>query len=151
MTLDKINKINRSEFHSIGVIKNKPSEASTMIEAIVWSDPGDKAFVGCKTNTDRGAGVRWGKDVTEKFFNRDKLALMVRSHECENHGFKTHHDGKCLTLFSASHYYGPATNLGSFIGNYGDALPAPLIPRSQGTKQSMYEGSKGPKWLEACR
>jgi len=86
-----------------------------MIEAIVWSDPGDKAFVGCKANADRGAGVRWGKDVTDKFFNGDKLSLMIRSHECENHGFKTHHDGKVLTLFSASHYYGPGTNLASFL------------------------------------
>merc|ERR1712232_1393870 len=115
MTLEKINKINRSEFHSIGVVKNKPSESSTMIEAIVWSDPGDKAFLGCKPNQDRGAGVRWGKDVTQKFFDHDKLSLMIRSHECENHGFKTHHDGKVLTLFSASHYYGPGTNLAAFL------------------------------------
>jgi serine/threonine-protein phosphatase with EF-hand domain len=40
---------------------------------------------------------------------------MIRSHECEDDGFKTMHHGRLMTLFSASNYYEEESNLGAFV------------------------------------
>ena len=69
---------------------------------LLWSDPRDiKGW----TPSDRGAGVYFGKDVTEKFLSENNLNLLIRSHEVKMEGYDIQHDGKVITLFSAPNYY----------------------------------------------
>ena len=43
----------------------------------------------------------------------DDLSLVVRSHECVGEGFTYHHDGRCVTVFSAPHYCEAESNSGA--------------------------------------
>jgi serine/threonine-protein phosphatase with EF-hand domain len=89
-----------------------PAETAQVVNA-VWSDPG--TALGCVRNVQRGGGCVWGPDVTEAFLKRYGFTLIVRSHECCQEGHRWSHDGKILTVFSASNYYAPGSNRGSYV------------------------------------
>ena len=77
----------------------------------LWSDPApvSERFPGdlkCKSNDERGGGVLWSERFTKEWLSQHKLGCLIRSHECQDEGYKTHHEGRVLTLFSASNYYG---------------------------------------------
>lgn len=68
-----------------------------LIEEVLWSDPIED--VPETMPSFRGAGLYFGKNVTERFLKANGLAAIVRGHEpCE--GFKLNHGGKVITLFS---------------------------------------------------
>lgn len=52
-----------------------PPEDSLMKD-LLWSDPCDGP--GVHENSDRGAGVLFGPDITEEFLDRNELDLVVR-------------------------------------------------------------------------
>eukprot|EP00041_Stephanoeca_diplocostata_P030496 m.924180 g.924180 ORF g.924180 m.924180 type:complete len:777 (+) comp23767_c0_seq15:432-2762(+) len=88
----------------------------------VWSDPGQ--VPGCTVNATRGGGSVWGEDVTTAFLAKYDLALLVRSHECQQHGYAWTHGNKVLTIFSASNYYAAGSNLGAYAKfNHGASRP----------------------------
>lgn len=93
---------------------------------VVWSDPHpDSSFVGV-VGSHRGAGLLWGKDVTEKFLARNDLDVIIRSHQCVQGGVETCHGGKVFTLFSASRYCGTGENKGAILAfAHGDRVPKP--------------------------
>ena len=93
---------------------------------LVWSDPHPEAtFIG-SVPSHRGAGVLWGKDVSERFLQKNKLEVIIRSHQCVAGGVETCHGGKVFTLFSASRYCGTGENKGAILSlTHSDRTPQP--------------------------
>ena len=80
---------------------------------LLWNDPSEKPGI---TMNPRGPGVfRFGPDITERFLRRNKLDLLVRSHEMVENGFEYSQNGKCVTVFSASYYGGHFRNKGAYL------------------------------------
>ncbi|CAJ1451781.1 unnamed protein product [Effrenium voratum] len=94
-------------------------EGDKLIDALVdalWADPGDDA--GSQPNP-RGTGHVWGPDFTERFLKSTKLKLIIRSHQVpqDQSGVYLHgaHNGKLITVFSASNYRGRKNKAGAVL------------------------------------
>eukprot|EP00753_Platysulcus_tardus_P018617 PLAT6971.1.p1 GENE.PLAT6971.1~~PLAT6971.1.p1 ORF type:complete len:894 (+),score=532.56 PLAT6971.1:35-2716(+) len=104
-----------------------PAYEDRLMEQILWSDPRPCADYPAPLTgahpSDRGAGVVFGADVTKEFCRVNRLSLVIRSHECVQEGFEVLHNGKLITIFSASRYCGTQTNKGAFISFGSDLQP----------------------------
>ncbi|XP_013004359.1 serine/threonine-protein phosphatase with EF-hands 1 [Cavia porcellus] len=108
-----------------GLITSKDSSSEQLpkheweqIVDILWSDP--RGTKGCFPNTGRGGGCYFGPDITASVLNKYHLKKLIRSHECKPDGYEICHDGKVITIFSASNYYEDGSNRGAYIRlNYG--------------------------------
>lgn len=102
VTIEQLNKLDR--FREI------PADGP-MCE-MLWADP--MAGQG-RAKSKRGTGLDFGPDVTKAFLERNKLELVVRSHEVNPEGFVELHDGKLVTVFSAPNYCDQVGNKGAFL------------------------------------
>lgn len=91
-----------------------------IFEDMLWSDPRN---IQGKQPSERGAGIEFGQDVTNNFCAVNRVALIVRSHECVPEGYEVLHGGRLITLFSASRYCGTQTNKGAFLSLGNDLQP----------------------------
>ena len=107
MTIDDLNKLDRH---------TEPDFGSSAAAELLWSDPIDsEKHKNISRNYKRGGGYLFGKHATATFLDNNKLDLMVRSHELRQEGFSVHHEGKCLTIFSAPNYVDQCKNLGALL------------------------------------
>ena len=90
-----------------------------LMNELLWSDPRDEN--GWRPS-DRGAGVYFGEDVTEKFLNENNLTLLIRSHEVKMEGYEIQHSGKTITIFSAPNYNDMTGNKGAIIKVIGEEM-----------------------------
>ncbi|GKY99052.1 hypothetical protein MPSEU_000860900 [Mayamaea pseudoterrestris] len=81
---------------------------------LLWNDPMEQPGV-ARSGRGYSAAERFGPDVTAAFLKRNKLALLVRSHEVRMDGYSVEHDGKTITVFSAPNYCDRVGNKGAFI------------------------------------
>ena len=101
--LDDLSKIERGD---------DPREPSLMFD-LLWSDPTEHSGV---HNSGRGVDTkRFGPDVTAAFLKRNKLDLLVRSHEVRMEGYAIEQEGKTITVFSAPNYRDRVKNKGAYI------------------------------------
>ncbi|OQR99790.1 serine/threonine-protein phosphatase, partial [Achlya hypogyna] len=91
-----------------------------LFEELLWSDP--RQIRGRQPSM-RGAGVEFGDDVTVEFCAANKVALVIRSHECVPEGYAIQHGGRLITLFSASRYCGTQLNQGAYLTLGADCKP----------------------------
>lgn len=109
VTLDELRSIDRMASRRGHTEK---SREDILMEALLWSDP--RPIVGVQ-DSHRGAGVEFGSDVTHDFLERNKLRLLIRSHEMMEEGYQCMHADKLITVFSASYYCGKNENFGAVI------------------------------------
>ncbi|CAM6083074.1 unnamed protein product [Calypogeia fissa] len=110
-TLDDLQKARR------GILNPTGFGVSAICADVLWSDPSpDK---GLTHNNARGIGLLWGPDCTQEFMEKNKIKLIIRSHEGPDarekrsnmtpmdKGYTVDHvvkAGKLITLFSAPDY-----------------------------------------------
>jgi diadenosine tetraphosphatase ApaH/serine/threonine PP2A family protein phosphatase len=77
----------------------------TVVGDFLWSDPRDDVEL-FDYNSGRRCGYYFGEEATKMFLKKNKLSLLIRSHQVCKEGYKMHHDEHCLTVFSAPSYCG---------------------------------------------
>ncbi|MEE6468661.1 hypothetical protein FKM82_008347 [Ascaphus truei] len=113
-------------------------ERSKVVD-LLWSDPRNQS--GCSPNSSRGGGCYFGPDVTTKLLDKYNLKMLIRSHECKQEGYELCHNGKVVTIFSASNYYEEGSNKGAYL-----KLSPDLTPRFV-----QYQVSKCTRRLTLCQ
>lgn len=97
------------------------TKSDRIMKQLLWSDPWtageDREDPSIRTHgwmmNSRGAGILWAPSITMKFLEKNRLRLVIRSHQMVDEGFKYHHSHHVVTLFSASYYCGKNENRGA--------------------------------------
>jgi serine/threonine-protein phosphatase 5 len=82
-------------------------EEHTILYNFLWVDPERYSTreTAAKDFYDGFRGTCFGKRVTDHFLEKNKLSLLVRSHEFHDDGYAILHGGNCITIFSAPNYH----------------------------------------------
>jgi len=114
ITLDKINHIKR--FSDIPCVRRENlsefSRDEIILADLLWSDPhpgtGSEKEPLWTFNSLRSNGILFRPGHSNAFCKKNKLSMIIRSHEAVDSGFvkNAKHNGKVVTVFSASNYGG---------------------------------------------
>lgn len=143
-TIQDINAVNRKLVDTL--------EHDDIFTEMLWADPKD-GFQGLRRSV-RGIACYYGSNVTDAFLQRNGLAMVIRSHECEEKGYRQLHGGRSLTVFSAPNYCGEVGNLGAVVVFRPDAqLTAEnvtfRIAQFTEERDSQYTLKAATRWLDA--
>lgn len=89
---------------------------STLALRLLWSDPSD--VIHNFGENERGHGELFGDIAIKNFFESTGTRLIIRAHQCVQHGIKYLENKTCVTLFSSSGY--ASNNLGAVMRIDGD-------------------------------
>jgi len=94
---------------------NTPKQDRMILDAL-WSDPTDNDSVLGVHLSPRGKNTcRFGPDRVQAFNQRNGLKLIIRAHECVQHGYEYFAHGQLLTVFSATNYCNQYNNDGAMV------------------------------------
>ncbi|CAF0719126.1 unnamed protein product [Brachionus calyciflorus] len=144
LDLKKIQKLDRTKYGSIcrpANLKKDSLEFQYLKDVVdlLWSDPQTNSQ-GVDFNNVRNIGKLFGADVTKKFLEENNFTLIIRSHECKPKGHDIHHDGKVITVFSASNYN--LGNSGSIVKISTKKVKIDLLTYNS---KNLTKDSKSPK------
>ncbi|KAL1527253.1 hypothetical protein AB1Y20_015929 [Prymnesium parvum] len=108
-TLEEINNVAR--VRPVPVCVDDPDD--TLFFDCVWADPQEQDGFG-RSEARGSCCVTFGPDVTRRFCEVNRLRMIIRSHEVPKSmsGVQVQHDGRLITIFSASNYCGRIGNTG---------------------------------------
>lgn len=124
-------------------LNNDQLYADPVIYNVLWSDPIPETLEGSfgvhYSPRDGHAKkiCRFGEDVTMAFLKRNKLDMLIRSHEAmqKGCGYEVMHGGKCVRVFSARDYEGHINDACVFSirrrNPMGDVLSHTILVRPQ--------------------
>jgi Ca2+-binding EF-hand superfamily protein/diadenosine tetraphosphatase ApaH/serine/threonine PP2A family protein phosphatase len=107
LTFEQLSSINRN-FPQLGG-RDAPPDAQILYR-LLWSDPD---FPPAKGPAAGLRGDSFTTQDTELFCQKNNLLCLIRSHQVKPDGWEACHNGKCLTIFSASNYHGSGRNKGA--------------------------------------
>ncbi|CAA9990378.1 serine/threonine protein phosphatase 7, putative [Plasmodium knowlesi strain H] len=111
LTVQEIDELDRKKHE----ILHPDKYEDTVIFDLLWSDPQKKNGIG--GNARGNNCITFGPDITDMFLRKNNFDILIRSHQVPKtlKGIESHHEGKCITLFSASNYCNKIKNLGAAI------------------------------------
>lgn len=113
----------------------------------LWSDPTDNDQVLGVHSSPRGTNTcRFGPDCVQEFNRRNGLKLIIRAHECVQHGYQYFAGGQLLTVFSATNYCNQYNNDGAMVVLVKDEKTGDVEEHAQVIKSGTVDTSAG--WNE---
>eukprot|EP00792_Barthelona_sp_PAP020_P005656 TRINITY_DN2747_c0_g2_i1.p1 TRINITY_DN2747_c0_g2~~TRINITY_DN2747_c0_g2_i1.p1 ORF type:complete len:485 (+),score=127.26 TRINITY_DN2747_c0_g2_i1:77-1531(+) len=97
----------------------EPQDRGAMCD-LLWADPADFSH-DFSDNLQRGCSVYFGFAAAKNFLDRNKFVSIIRAHEAQEQGYKTHkqhpklHFPTVITLFSAPNYMDTYKNKGAVL------------------------------------
>jgi protein phosphatase len=85
--------------------RGEPEPSGDIVPQLLWNDPAE-GIEGFAYNDQRGGFYYYGQDVCLKFMDENHLKGLLRSHEVFNEGYKYFFDGRLLSIFSSTGYFG---------------------------------------------
>lgn len=132
----------------VSEITSTTTKRERMILDALWSDPTDNDSVLGVHISPRGKNTcRFGPDRVHDFNRRNGLKLIIRAHECVQHGYEYFASGELLTVFSATNYCNQYHNDGAMVVLVKDELTGEVVEHAQVIKSGTVDTSHG--WNDA--
>eukprot|EP00928_Gymnodinium_smaydae_P019755 TRINITY_DN175_c0_g1_i18.p1 TRINITY_DN175_c0_g1~~TRINITY_DN175_c0_g1_i18.p1 ORF type:complete len:696 (-),score=146.78 TRINITY_DN175_c0_g1_i18:500-2587(-) len=128
----------------VGEITASTTRQDRMILDALWSDPTDNDQVLGVHSSPRGKNTcRFGPDRVQDFNRRNGLKLIIRAHECVQHGYEYFAQGELLTVFSATNYCNQYNNDGAMVVLVKDDRTGEIVEHAQVIKSGTVDTSHG--------
>jgi len=127
-----------------GEIDASTTRQERMVLDALWSDPTDNDQVLGVHTSPRGKNTcRFGPDRVQDFNRRNGLRLIIRAHECVQHGYEYFAAGQLLTVFSATNYCNQHGNDGAMVVLVRDDRTGEVVEHAQVIKSGTVDTSYG--------
>lgn len=128
----------------VGEINERTTRRDRMVLDALWSDPTDNDQVLGVHVSPRGKNTcRFGPDRVQDFNRRNSLKLIIRAHECVQHGYEYFAGGQLLTVFSATNYCNQHDNDGAMVVLVKDDRTGEVVEHAQVIKSGTVDTSYG--------
>ncbi|CAJ1439387.1 unnamed protein product [Effrenium voratum] len=128
----------------VGEINERTTRQDRMVLDALWSDPTDNDQVLGVHVSPRGKNTcRFGPDRVQDFNRRNALKLIIRAHECVQHGYEYFAAGQLLTVFSATNYCNQHDNDGAMVVLVKDERTGEVVEHAQVIKSGHVDTSYG--------
>jgi len=125
-------------------INDRTTRRDRMVLDALWSDPTDNDQVLGVHVSPRGPNTcRFGPDRVQEFNRRNSLKLIIRAHECVEHGYEYFAAGQLLTVFSATNYCNQYDNDGAMVVLVKDDRTGDVVEHAQVIKSGTVDTSVG--------